>query len=63
MLQHIDWFYILRMTSVPLIGGFIGWLTNWVAIKMLFYPREPKKILFVTFQGIFPKTKHASLPS
>lgn len=40
---------------VPLISAFIGWVTNWVAIKMLFHPREPKKILGVTFHGIFPK--------
>ncbi len=40
---------------IPLISAFIGWVTNWVAIKMLFHPREPKKILGITFQGIFPK--------
>lgn len=40
---------------IPVISAFIGWITNWVAIKMLFHPREPKKILGITFQGIFPK--------
>ncbi len=40
---------------IPLISAFIGWFTNWIAIKMLFHPREPKKFLGVTFQGIFPK--------
>ena len=40
---------------VPAISAFIGWVTNWVAIKMLFHPREPKKILGITFHGIFPK--------
>jgi uncharacterized membrane protein YheB (UPF0754 family) len=40
---------------IPLISAFIGWFTNWIAIKMLFHPREPKKILGITFQGIFPK--------
>ena len=40
---------------IPLISAFIGWFTNWIAIKMLFHPREPKKILGMTFQGIFPK--------
>lgn len=40
---------------IPVISAFIGWVTNWVAIKMLFHPREPKKILGVTFHGIFPK--------
>lgn len=40
---------------IPVISAFIGWVTNWVAIKMLFHPREPKKFLGITFQGIFPK--------
>ena len=40
---------------LPLISAFIGWFTNWIAIKMLFHPREPKKILGITFHGIFPK--------
>jgi uncharacterized membrane protein YheB (UPF0754 family) len=43
--------------AVPLIGGFIGWVTNYIAIKMLFHPRRPIKIMFITFQGIFPKNK------
>jgi uncharacterized membrane protein YheB (UPF0754 family) len=40
---------------IPIISAFIGWFTNWIAIKMLFHPREPKKILGMTFHGIFPK--------
>ena len=42
---------------IPIISAFIGWFTNWIAIKMLFHPREPKKILFFTIQGIFPKNQ------
>ncbi len=40
---------------IPVISAFIGWVTNWIAIKMLFHPREPRKILGITFHGIFPK--------
>jgi uncharacterized membrane protein YheB (UPF0754 family) len=40
---------------IPLISAFIGWFTNWIAIKMLFHPREPRKVLGLTFHGIFPK--------
>lgn len=40
---------------IPFVSAFIGWFTNWVAIKMLFHPREPKIILGFTVQGIFPK--------
>jgi uncharacterized membrane protein YheB (UPF0754 family) len=44
--------------SIPLISAFIGWFTNWIAIKMLFHPRLPVKVLGITFQGIFPKRQH-----
>lgn len=40
---------------IPFISAFIGWVTNWVAIKMLFHPREPKRFMGITFHGIFPK--------
>jgi uncharacterized membrane protein YheB (UPF0754 family) len=40
-----------------LISGFIGWITNWIAIKMLFHPRKPIRILGITIQGIFPKNQ------
>lgn len=40
---------------IPIISGFIGWFTNWIAIKMLFHPREPRRILGMTIQGVFPK--------
>jgi uncharacterized membrane protein YheB (UPF0754 family) len=40
-----------------LISGFIGWITNWVAIKMLFHPRKPIHVLGITIQGIFPKNQ------
>ncbi len=40
---------------IPVISAFIGWFTNWIAIKMLFHPKEPKRILGFTIQGIFPK--------
>lgn len=40
---------------IPLISAFIGWITNLVAIKMLFHPRNPIRIGFFTVQGIFPK--------
>jgi len=40
---------------IPVISGFIGWVTNWVAIKMLFHPRNPINFLGIRIQGIFPK--------
>lgn len=40
---------------IPFISAFIGWVTNWVAIKMLFHPRQPMNLGLFTLQGIFPK--------
>ena len=36
---------------LPTVGGAIGWATNWVAIKMLFHPRQPAWGL----QGLLPR--------
>ena len=43
---------------LPVIAALIGWATNFVAIKMLFHPQDPKKILGITFQGVFPKRQN-----
>lgn len=45
----------MTLILIPIISAFIGWFTNWIAIKMLFHPKQPKKILGITFHGIFPK--------
>ena len=47
----------VRLIVLVLIGGLIGYITNKVAIKMLFRPVNPVKILFIKFQGVFPKRK------
>ena len=39
----------------PLIATFIGWFTTWIAIYMLFHPRNPVRFLGITIQGVFPK--------
>jgi uncharacterized membrane protein YheB (UPF0754 family) len=39
----------------PIVAAFTGWFTTWIAIFMLFHPREPKRFLGITIQGVFPK--------
>lgn len=41
--------------TLPLIGALIGWFTNYIAIKMLFHPRDEVRIFFIPIQGVFPK--------
>lgn len=43
----------------PFIAAFTGWFTTWIAIYMLFHPRNPKRFLGITIQGVFPKRQKA----
>lgn len=47
---------------LPPVGAFIGWVTNIIAIRMLFYPKQPVRIPFtsLTLQGVLPR-RHADL--
>jgi uncharacterized membrane protein YheB (UPF0754 family) len=38
---------------VPMCGIGIGWVTNWLAIEAIFEPVVPKRILGITFHGLF----------
>jgi len=40
-----------------LFSAFTGWVTTWIAIKMLFHPRKPISIFGFKVQGIFPKNQ------
>ena len=43
---------------VPILfSAFTGWVTTWIAIKMLFHPRKPIPIFGFKVQGIFPKNQ------
>lgn len=38
--------------TIPAIGGLIGLSTNWLAVKMIFRPIKPRRILFFKMQGL-----------
>ncbi len=40
---------------LPLAGILVGYATNWLALKLIFEPLEPKKVGKWTFQGLFMK--------
>jgi len=41
---------------IPLISGFIGWFTNWIAVKAMLYPVEFAGIPpLIGWQGVIPK--------
>jgi len=41
--------------AVPLLGALIGYITNRLAVKMIFRPINPVKVLGITVQGLMGK--------
>jgi uncharacterized membrane protein YheB (UPF0754 family) len=52
LISHPDfWKYV----SIPIGSGVIGWITNWLAVQMTFWPKEFIGIRpFLGWQGIIP---------
>ncbi len=48
--MEIIWF-------IPIISSLIGWLTNYIAIRMLFRPHKEFRLGPVSIQGLIPKRK------
>jgi uncharacterized membrane protein YheB (UPF0754 family) len=40
---------------LPLFGGLVGFVSDWVGLYLMFRPLHPKKILGFTWQGLFIK--------
>ena len=52
----MDW----RLFMVPIVGAVIGYATNWIAVKMLFYPHHEKRLFgrkLPFTPGVIPKGK------
>lgn len=49
---------VLRLFLIVGIGAMIGWITNFLAIKMLFRPYKEINIMGFKLQGLLPKRKH-----
>jgi hypothetical protein len=45
---------------LPLIGGFTGWLTTYIILKLLFWPTQPMQLPFLqsTVQGLIPQKRN-----
>ncbi|AEF93908.1 protein of unknown function DUF445 [Desulfotomaculum nigrificans CO-1-SRB] len=52
----MNWWSIIL---IPVIGAFIGWVTNLIAVKAIFKPYEPIHILGLPWaiQGVVPKQR------
>ena len=46
---------VIKIISTLLVSTFIGYITNVVAVRMLFWPRQPINLGFYTVQGVLPR--------
>ena len=53
--QMALWFFYNGSWILPVFGFLVGWATNYVALKIIFWPLEPRKIGCFTMQGLFMK--------
>ena len=49
---------ILKCFLLVFIGAMIGWITNFIAIKMLFRPYKEVNLIFFKIQGLLPKRRN-----
>ena len=57
--QAVAWALTHSVWIMPLFGGFVGWFSDWLALRMVFRPREPRRFLgLFTWQGLFLKRRH-----
>jgi len=53
--QMVIWIYYKGWWVLPVAGFVVGYLTNWVALKIIFQPVHPRKVCCFTVQGLFLK--------
>tara|TARA_R110001583_G_scaffold51139_3_gene159625 strand:+ start:5708 stop:6922 length:1215 start_codon:yes stop_codon:yes gene_type:complete len=49
------WMYLPQWWVLPIGGLIVGYLTNWIALKIIFEPKYPIKFMGFTIQGMFLK--------
>lgn len=53
LVQMVVWLFYQSPWILPAFGLFIGFASDWLALQMLFHPKQPVKILGLTYQGLF----------
>ena len=55
--QAVTWALTHSTLVMPAFGLFTGWFTDWLALKIIFNPKEPTRYLFFEWQGLFLKNR------
>lgn len=57
VVQMVAWVLFKFPPIMPVFGLFTGWFTDWLALRMIFYPIEPRRYFGVQWQGLFLKRR------
>ncbi|GAB3485078.1 DUF445 domain-containing protein [Amycolatopsis cihanbeyliensis] len=58
VVQMVVWVLFKVPIIMPLFGLFIGWFTDWLALKMIFHPKQPVRYFgLFEWQGLFLKRR------
>jgi uncharacterized membrane protein YheB (UPF0754 family) len=57
IVQAAAWGWIHALWLMPFFGFLTGWLSDWLALNLLFIPREPKRILGLRLHGVIQKNR------
>jgi uncharacterized membrane protein YheB (UPF0754 family) len=57
LIQTVVWAITKDPWVLPVFGALIGWFTDWLAIKLVFFPRRPRRFGPVLLHGVFQRRR------
>jgi uncharacterized membrane protein YheB (UPF0754 family) len=57
LLQMTLWVLFHQPLIMPAFGLMVGWFTDWLALKLIFNPKEPIRVFGYEIQGLFLKRR------
>ncbi|WP_349256167.1 DUF445 domain-containing protein [Banduia mediterranea] len=59
LVQALAWALTHSVWIMPVFGGLTGWFSDWLALKLVFRPKQPTRYLgLFTWQGLFLQHRH-----
>ena len=58
LVQMVVWYHVQPVWFLPVAGILVGYVTNWLALKMIFKPAKPWTIGNMQIQGLFIKRQN-----
>lgn len=57
LVQALAWGFIHALWLMPVFGFLTGWISDYIALNLLFVPRDPKRVLGFRMQGVIQRKR------